>query len=58
MQPILETATITLLLFCTAWFLCLMHESCLSPGVEPDPGTQGWEESHPAGADATGGGGT
>lgn len=29
----------------------------LSPGVEPDPGAEGREEPHPAGADAPGGGG-
>jgi len=27
------------------------------PGVESDPGAEGWEEPHPAGADAPGGGG-
>lgn len=27
------------------------------PGVKPDPGLEGWEESHSAGADAQGGGG-
>lgn len=30
----------------------------LSPGAEPDPGAEGREEPHPAGADAPGGGGT
>lgn len=29
----------------------------LSPGVEPDPGAEGRQEPHPAGADAPGGGG-
>lgn len=29
----------------------------MSPGAEPDPGAEGREEPHPAGADAPGGGG-
>lgn len=33
------------------------HEICLSPGAEPDPGTEGREEPHPAGSDAPGGSG-
>lgn len=37
--------------------LCLLPCFCSSPGVEPEPGTERWEESYPAGADATGGGG-
>lgn len=32
-------------------------ETCLSPGAEPDPGTEGREEPHPAGSDAPGGSG-
>lgn len=37
-------------------FLYFMHrEPFLSPGVEPDSGTEGREEPHPAGADAPGG---
>ena len=34
-----------------------MTNPVLSPGVEPDPGAEGREEPHPAGADAAGGGG-
>lgn len=52
--------------YLTADFMCCFYnwwispeplESCLSPGVEPDPGTEGRQEPHPAGADASGGGG-
>lgn len=35
----------------------MSHGFSFSPGAEPDPGAEGWEEPYPAGADAPGGGG-